>query len=98
MKKNHYSVLRGNSGEWKVASGDAHRSSGSFATKKEAISSARGMANKGATVIVHNKDGKIQNVMGLSHKGIKTVRTGSKLKPRDINIAIATAMEKANVK
>ncbi|WP_163934366.1 DUF2188 domain-containing protein [Paraferrimonas sp. SM1919] len=99
MKLNHYSVHKNEGGEWCVTSSGTVRKEHKFGTKKQAIEAARKFAQQGKTVIVHNKDGKVNQVIGLKYKpGMKSVKTRSKLKTKDVNLAIAKAMESRAVK
>ncbi|CAH8239924.1 hypothetical protein VAEU17_920001 [Vibrio aestuarianus] len=50
-------------------------------------------------MIIHDKDGQIRSVIGLKKRVLmRNVKTNSKLKTQDINIAVARAMEKQAVK
>lgn len=99
MKLNHYSVHKNEDGEWCVTSSGTVRKEHKFGTKKQAIEVARKFAQQGKTVIVHNENGKVNQVIGLKYKpAMKSVKTRSKLKTKDVNLAIAKAMESSAVK
>ena len=93
MSKEFYSVVKSDGGGWAIVSDKKKKVTKSYSTKKQALEDARNFSNNGFTVIVHGADGKISEVHGLREKGVRIVRTGSKLKAKDINLAIAAVME-----
>ncbi|MCU4677569.1 DUF2188 domain-containing protein [Catenovulum sp. 2E275] len=99
MKIDHYSVYKNKGGQWCVTSSVEVKKELRFATKKQAIEAARKFARKGKTVIVHSEEGNVNQVIGLKYKpAIKSVKTRSKLKTKDVNLAIAKAIESLTVK
>lgn len=97
MSKEFYAVVKNESGGWAIVSDKKKKVTKSYSTKKQALEDARNFSNSGYTVIVHGADGKISEVHGLRDKGVRIVRTGSKLKAKDINLAIAAVMENEKV-
>ncbi|CAH8204634.1 MULTISPECIES: DUF2188 domain-containing protein [Vibrio] len=98
--KIQYSVFKNKESEWCISTLDKKKIVARFTTQKEAISAARQMAQKSnSTMIIHDKDGQIRSVIGLKKRVLmRNVKTNSKLKTQDINIAVARAMEKQAVK
>ena len=59
--KSHHVVPNGKDG-WKVIKDGASRASGVYDTKNEALDAARAISqNQKTELIIHGKDGKIQN-------------------------------------
>lgn len=99
MKIEHYSVYKNQDSEWCVKPSGNAENELRFVTKKQALVAARKFARKGKTVIVHSENGKVSQVIGLKYKpAIKSVKTRSKLKTKDVNLAIAKAIESFTVK
>jgi hypothetical protein len=61
MAKNSYHVIVKSDGKWNVIKTGAERASGSFSTKKEAVTTARELVTKsgGGELIIHKKDGRV---------------------------------------
>ncbi|PSJ46996.1 hypothetical protein C7I36_03615 [Zobellella taiwanensis] len=99
MKVNYYTVHKNEDGDWYVTSSGNPKKTHKFGTKKQAVEAARKFAQQGKTVIVYNENGNVNQVLGLKYKpAMKAVKTRSKLKTKDVNIAIAKAMETNVVK
>ena len=59
-KKAHH-VVKNPSGGWSVKKGGASRASGTYATQKDAITSAKTISeNQGTRVVIHGQDGRIK--------------------------------------
>jgi len=61
-RKTHHVVPGGEKGGWNITKGGGERTIKHCDTKKEAVSQARVISkNQGSELIVHKKDGTIQN-------------------------------------
>lgn len=95
MKK-RFSVLKEPDGSWVTRPAGSSSRAKKYHTKAEAVSAARNIAKKGATVIVHGANGEIQKVIGVrsqSSSPIREARVKHRRSNDDVNIAIAKVLE-----
>ena len=68
MPRNTHHVVPNPDGGWDVKRGGAHRSSGHFDTKREAVDAGRTISrNQGTELIVHGMNGRIQSCDSHGH-------------------------------
>lgn len=97
MNKTFAIVYRDNNGNWLTNSADASSDTKTYRNKNEAVLEARKIAKRGSTVIIHGVDGKVKEVLGVREREkahIKEAPVKHRMSNRDVNIAIATVLEK----
>lgn len=68
MQRKSVHVVPAPQGGWNVKSGGASRAAGNYETKVQAVSRGREISqNKGAELVIHNKDGKISQSDSHGH-------------------------------
>lgn len=68
MPKTTQHVVPSPKGGWNVKKGGAEKATKNFGTKNKAVDYAKGVAkNQDAELVIHGKDGKIQNPNSYGH-------------------------------
>lgn len=97
MKK-RFSVKRETKGRWVTVDATTHKTTKSFKTKFEAVKEGRLIARGGSTVVIHDSEGSVNEVL-LPHGKFQSGRVlEARVKHRrsntEVNIAIAQALDK----
>ena len=96
--KNNFSVKLAQEGLWVTVDASTQRPTKSFKTKSEAIKEGRTIAKNGATVVVHDSSGGVNEVFLPNSKNSSAKILEARVKHRRsnavVNVAIAKVMEK----